>query len=273
MLLSPLGKNIPNVYARRLIVSINSISSQVNMFYGIDSVYNQRRRDNAAEETGYGERNTGPDTVDISNEAMEKYYAMKNGFDTSAETADENSQSSPNGDSFGKSYEDSKKFQKMNQAEILAFLKSDTFSQDAIGYLKSVAYDNKTTDNDGDDTSDMFVKAMRQNRNENTEDNSTDNIQNSEDSKGSFLNGDDDTEKELAKAIQRLEKEVRELTETYEKIMGGEGAEEEKFRLSQPIYKNLKDKSEELIGLKAQMKNLTIEKYTQKHDQVVTALL
>ncbi len=212
-------------------------------------------------------RNTGPDTVSFSHEAMEKYHAMRNSSNGSAETGGEDPRSSLGSSLLGKNQESGKKFQKMDQAELLAFLKSDNFSQDAMRYVKAVASDNKMQSNDEDESSDMLIKTMESNKNNDKSENAADNTIESQvnSSSGSaFVNGKRATEKELAAEIQKAEEEVRELTATYEQIMSGEGSEEEKSRLSQPVYKRLKDRFEELQGLKAQAKSLADEKYAMK---------
>lgn len=237
-------------------MSISGIASYANTFYGIDPAYARSRRDDDNGATGNGGRNIGPDTVSLSAEAMEKYHSMKNNSEASATADDNSSKSYMNG---------SQKNQKMTQADILAFLKSDTFSQDAMGYVKSAASDNKTASGDDDDSSDMLIHAMEKNKSENVKNDAADSdiaSLSAKDSGKTFLNGKRATEKELAVAIAKTQQEANDLTATYEQILSGEGTEEEKNRLSQPVYKQLKDKLEELAGLKAQAQGLANEKFT-----------
>lgn len=65
-------------------------------------------------------------------------------------------------------------------------------------------------------------------------------------------NDEDSMKKELLKEIQRVEREVQDLGEELEGIMGAEMPFDEKLRLSQPVQKRLQDRLMDLSSLKAQ---------------------
>ncbi len=69
-------------------MSISAISGYTSIFESSDvnSLLARRRREEAAQDALAGNRNTGPDTAVFSDEALEKYAALKNG-DTSSTNA------------------------------------------------------------------------------------------------------------------------------------------------------------------------------------------
>lgn len=240
-------------------MSTNSIAAYANMLYGLDSVYNQGHGGYTGEKS-VGQRNVGSDTVSFSSQAMEKYYATKNGPNLSFAADDDESPASPAGGMSAESLESGKNFQNMDQAGLLAFLKSDNFAQQAMAYVKTVAYDQQTKGDADDESYDLLSKAMdadaRVASGASSKDNAMAAMQAQSESENALVNGKRASKKELSAEIQKAEQDIKEMTARYEQIMSGEVSEEEKTRLSQPIYKRLMDRFEELQGLKTQAKSL-----------------
>jgi hypothetical protein len=181
----------------------------------------------------------------------------------------------------------------MDNSELLAFLKSDNFAEEAMGYVKSVSSENATSKNGENSTTDTFIQALdnaKKDAQAGNADNESDVDQQSKNGgghNGSFID-ELSSEKELSAAISKAEQELKELAATYQQIMStdvgtdvksavasdvnvgtaagitadvtakaGEGlGQDEKFRLAQPVYKQLQEKLEELQSLRAQAQGL-----------------
>lgn len=221
-----------------------------------------RGHEKATETAEIGNRNTGPDTVSLSNEALEKYSAMANGSST-AQDDGEAAGSSTLAD-FLEKQELSQK-QKMEFSDILAWMKSDNFAKEAMGYAKAaIASEFSTTQET--EAADL-INTLGSNDGENrsvAESSESRDVAENGNSANTSSNGKNDLQKDLAEEIKRVEEEVKELTEAYELIMGGEGELDDKLRLSQPVHKRLQDRLEELHSLKAQAQNLADEKHLMK---------
>lgn len=271
-------------------MSSNSISGYNDILGAkyIEPVQSKNQNKHTFENT-ISNRNTGQDTVTISHEAMEKYYSMKNST-ASDKTENDNLQSSYKENISESNREDNgaKKYTKMDNSELLAFLQSDTFSEEAMEYVKSVSSENVTNKNDEDSTDDTFIRALDDaKKDETSEENENDIYQQSSNNGGhsdAFIDGKISSKEELSAAISKAQQELKELTVAYQQIMStdvsadakttvaadatvgtaagvtadviakaGENlGEEEKFRLAQPIYKQIQEKLEELQSLRAQ---------------------
>lgn len=233
------------------------IGNLFSIFQAESSLYaveESRRRGNAVGETGLGNRNTGPDTVLLSNEAQEKYLAMKNGAGP-GQADEEAAHSIAASGLLGKAHQSDEK--QISPDELPAFLNSESFSHDAMAYARSKVSNGSFADDDNS-VSDQLMKDLDR-KNSATKSESVQEPGKNDSSKA-FVNGKLSSEEELAAEIQKLEEEVKELTATYEQIMSGEGSDEEKVRLSQPVHKRLQDRLTDLQNLKAQAQNLADEK-------------
>ena len=85
------------------------------------------------------------------------------------------------------------------------------------------------------------------------------------------VNGKLSTEEELHAEIHRVEKEVKELGEQMADIMDGPFSEEEKARLSKPVYKRLQERVMDLQNLKAQAKAMQETKAAESQSRGLSA--
>ena len=85
----------------------------------------------------------------------------------------------------------------------------------------------------------------------------------------SYVNGKMSSEEDLYAEIQRVEKEVKELGEKLADLMSGPDSFEEKIRLSAPIQKRFKDRTEDLQSLKAQAKTMQEAKAADSQAQAL----
>jgi hypothetical protein len=240
-----------------------------------------KMNESKTEEAGFWNRNTGPDTVMISDEALQMFFVFSDDGGSGAERAGAaqalDEQAGINA-LLGQQSEAAQKDKKMSNAELLMFLQSDNFADEAMGYVKSVAAANMAGEDDSDDLADVFLKNDEQAE-------STDGKAKSSgaalveaaDEEGSddgiivpgqrpgktFVNGKFSTEAELKAKIVEVKEEIKALTEAYELVMGGDNDFEEKIRLSAPIKKNLDEKLHELMALTAQERKLGLEKMLQ----------
>ena len=248
-------------------MNISSVYSYANVFQS-ENDDKKRNRDKMSLGAGAGDRNTGPDTVSFSSEALEKYLAMKNDSGSAGTGQDQqDAQSSTASDLLGKSHESSKKNKRMSQAELLAFMKSDTFAEEAMGYAKAVTAEGAGGEDGEKSVADQLIKDIGAKKQTDAADGASDSsnapsVEEQAKSKSgvAFVNGKLTDEKELAAEIHRIEEEVHELTATYDQIMGGEGLMEEKFRISQPVHKRLDERLKELQALKDQAQGLADQK-------------
>ena len=257
-------------------MNVNSIFSYYNVFESgnADPASNRRKSENSVD-GGSSDRNTGPDTVTFSSEAIAQYAAMKSGSNSS-DTNGNDAYSSFSESLLGQSHESSKKNKKMSTAELLAFMKSDNFAKEAIGYAKAVTTAS-TTSEDDDSATDELMNSIGSNKNKKPSsvgNDDSDSLAVEEKTKNSsevaFVNGKRGTEQELNKKIHEVEEDVKDLTATYELVMNGEGSIEEKTRMSQPIHKRLQERLEELQSLKAQ-KQMLAEAKMDKMDMMKPA--
>lgn len=242
---------------------INGMSSYASLFQ-IDGVSKKPSRATDSMDMEKSGKTVIRDTVSFSSEALEKYLAMKNGADGAEEKKDTEQELAENS-FFQQSHNDGKKTKRMNNAELIAFLKSDTFAEEAMGYAKAVATEAATSKDGEDAASDQIIKDMDAKRHiespdEAGGDSDEARIDAPGGSGGPIVNGKRASEKELAAEIHKLEEEVKELSATYELIMGGEGELEEKLRLGKPVQKRLDDRLHDLQAMKAQMQMVQEEK-------------
>ena len=114
-------------------MSIASISGYSNpLAWTVESTQNQRDRDNVGFGNEGSNRNTGPDTVSISSNALEMLNAAS---------------------------EASRKPAKLDSAGLLAFLKFDTFREEAMGYVKARATAH-AIDEDNENESDILSEEL-----------------------------------------------------------------------------------------------------------------
>lgn len=251
-------------------MNINSLSSYAYIFQ-VEDAGNKGNRGGANLDAEYGNRNTGPDTVSFSNEAIAKYLAMKN---SSADdnAAEENEEYASSNEFFLEQTQKSgKKNKKMTTAELIAFIKSDAFAEEAMGYAKSAMTESATNSEDEEDESSddiLNLGAKRQTYSTGNADDDSDGASIDEQVKnsagGAVVNGKWTDQEELNEEIHKVEEEIKELTAVYELIMGGEGELEEKVRLSQPVHKRLDERLKDLQALKAQARMLTEQENMMK---------
>jgi hypothetical protein len=208
------------------VVSIASIFGYSNpLAYAIDSSQNQRDRNKVGFENEAGNRNTGPDTVTISNNALEMLNAA-NGA--------------------------GKKPTKLDSAGLLAFLKSDTFAKEAMSYAKAVATKHATDSGDEEDeASDILSEAL-------------DSAKGGSKKGVAVVNGKHSSKEELYAEITKVQQEIQELTEVYQSILSLDIDHAQKQHLITPVSERLEEKFEELQGLKAQVKMLEDKEWTMK---------
>ena len=244
---------------------INGMYSYASLFQ-TDGVSNKQSRITDSTDMERSGKTAIRDTVSFSSEALEKYLTLKNGADGAEEKKDTKQELAENS-FFQQSHTDGKKTKRMNSAELIAFLKSDTFAEEAMGYAKAVATEAATSEDGEDAASDQIIKDMdAKGHTESPDDAGGDSDDARVDgpagsgSGGPIVNGKRASEKELAAEIHKLEEEVKELSATYELIMGGEGELEEKLRLGKPVQKRLDDRLHDLQAMKAQMQMMQEEK-------------
>ncbi len=245
---------------------INGVSSYASLFQTDGASTKQSRVADSTDMEKSGKAAVR-DTVSFSSEALEKYLAMKNGSDGAEEKNDTEQELAKNS-FFQQAHVGGKKTKRMDRAEFIAFLKSDTFAEEAMGYAKAVATEEATSEDGEDAASDRIIKDMdAKKRHDNSSDDADDDSDDTrieDQAKNNFgspiVNGKRADAKELAAEIHKLEEEVKELTATYESIMGGEGELEEKLRLSKPVQKRLDERLHDLQAMKAQMQMMQEEK-------------
>lgn len=212
-------------------------------------------------DAGCGNRNTGPDTVSFSSEAMEKCLALKNSSsDTDANNEEE---CHPSGNDFLSRQSGRKKNQKMSSAELLAFLTSDSFAEQAMRYAKDVTIANAANSSDEeekeDETLDELMSARKKNGSLSTKEATAESGKTTGAENEQFIHEKSMYKDQVNERIHKLEAEIKELTAAYETIMSGEGELEEKVRLSQPVHNRLEERLRELQALKVQAQSLTQE--------------
>ena len=224
---------------------------------GIESFAEQRSRESGKAETGSGNnRNTGPDTIVLSSEALDKYFAMKNST-VEVDTGEADSQPSSFMDVYGQPRQEKNK--KLDSAELLAFLKSDNFAEEAMGYAKAAYSSNQVGDEDESDAAaDQLIKDLSEKQGAESAEKNIEDLSESG-ANGAFGKDTSASEKDLNSRIREVEEEIQELTTVYEQIMSSEGELDEKVRMSQPVYKRIQEKFEELQGLKAEAEGLADE--------------
>lgn len=249
-------------------MNVSGIYSYANVLQNAE-VNNKRHNKNGLFDTETNDRNAGPDTVSLSSEAIEKYLAMKSSSD-SPDQNEKGADNPPETALFGQAAGSGKKNGKMTRAELLAFMKSDTFAEEAIGYAKAATMEKATSQNDDEEESDQILRDMgaKKRADGNADGGSTGGASTEATdetrAKGGFggpvVNGKRVDEKELAAEIHRIEEEINDLTATYELIMGGQEEFDEKVRLSQPVHKRIDERFKDLQALKEQAEMLKQEK-------------
>lgn len=246
---------------------INGVHSYASLFQ-TDGVSTRQSRVTDSTDMEKSGKTAIRDTVSFSSEALEKYLAAKNGSD-GAEEKKETEQELAKNSFFQQSHDDGKKIKRMNSAELIAFLKSDTFAEEAMGYARAVATEAATSEGGEDAASDQIIKDMDAKKHADSASTGDDEAASQEgriedqaknNSGSPVVNGKRADAKELAAEIHKLEEEVKELTATYELIMGGEGELEEKLRLGKPVQKRLDERLHDLQAMKAQMQMMQEEK-------------
>ncbi len=135
-------------------------------------------------------------------------------------------------------------------------------ASDAISYIKSIAIERQG-DNDNEEFTNKAVlkdignpsvdvnSAIKNNINLDGEQSNYEN--------SGLSNSGEFSEEKLAAAIVKAKQELEEITTTYEEIMSGSEDIEEKFRLGQHVYDELKEKADEVASLEAQAKMQSVK--------------